>query len=121
MICNNSSAAAGGSIKDLTIDPPEFSHSGNWNDSRSAYIHTFSGLTKDKLGKGVIVAVVVGYAETYGGYVKVYISPNGTAEVDSSGSDVNVASPYNPSVGTLAISVAASYSGSANYFILRRD
>ena len=116
MICNNSSAA-GGSIKDLTINPPEFSHSQDWSGS-TTFVHSFSGLTKGNLGKGVIVAVVASYDR---GYVKVCISPDGTAETITSGAGVKIESPYNLAAGTLSISMGIDYSSEGNYFILRTD
>lgn len=116
MICNNSSAAGGGiNLKKLTYNPPDIIMSGDWNQSNSGLIFDFAGLTKDKLGKGCIVGV---YKENTRNSVLLYISPDGSAEVVTSGSDVRVKSAYNPSAGTVSFFAAV---GMAYGFVIRQD
>ena len=115
MICNNSSAAAGGSIKKLTFNPADISMSSGWDQYMSKYIFSFSGLTKDKLGKGCIVGV---FKSNNDNSALLYISPDGSAEVVTRGSMVTVTAAYNPSAGTVSISAAQ---GSAQGFVFRQD
>ena len=116
MICNNSSAAAGGGIKKLTFNPADISISYvGWDTGRMYFSIAFSGLTKDKLGKGCIVGV---FTYNRDASVLLYISPDGSAEVVTRGSDVKVTSAYNPSAGTVSFSV---YMGNGSGFVFRQD
>ena len=89
--------------------------SSGWNEYMLSSIFSFSGLTKDKLGKGCIVGV---FTYNRDASVLLYISPDGSAEVVTRGSDVKVASAYNSSAGTVSFSV---YMGNAQGFVFRQD
>ncbi len=114
MICNNSHAAGGGGIKNLTFCPADITIYSEWNTYNTAVIFYFSGLTKDKLGKGCIVGVFKATDHS----ALVYISPDGSAEVVTKGSQVTVKDAYDPSAGTVSISATQ---GSAQGFVFRQD
>ncbi len=116
MICNNSNAAGGG-INKLTFNPADIKISDDgWDQYMSRYYFTFSGLTKDKLGKGYIVGVFRAYNS--GHWALLYISQDGSSKAVTSGTMVTVSTAYNPNVGTVSF---AATGGSAQGFAFRQD